>query len=450
MSILNYFFGTIAGANGQGWGGLSDGNINFLPTDARGGTIDIRGPEAQWWGMKSKDMQKKAYDFCYPVAAIADALADYDITGEIEILRSEGKGKEDYATNEWANRMNKLLAQPNPMQSWEQFRGQQVVYKKVFGYCPVLPIVPFGFTPDNATSIINLPPWCLVPRGTGNYLNVSKIEGFIEGYTFSILGKQFNIKPSDLIILEDSFMQDVENGYLLPQSKLVGLDMAISNICAAMEADNVLLKKKGPLGFISPEAQKDAAGYVPYDEEDKKELQKQLSRYGLTLTQYQYVISNSPTKWNAMSFNPKELTTKETVIAGEKAICHRFRYPYTLYEQQDATYANGQHAEKSLYESNIIPNNRKDLNEYNKFFKAAENKCKITACFDDVASLQEDVLNSGKAADALDTALQKEFDSEIITVNEWRQARGYDKLPDGDVYKSEWIVVPPPAPVPVI
>jgi len=434
MSFFNYLFGTIAGGNSLN---RVDPNIGFIPTDSQGGTLDIKGDQAQWWGLKSRIMQKKAYDLCFPVACVIDRLAEYDIAGRIEILRAEGKGKENFATNSWAQNMNKLLAQPNPMQTWEQFRGQQVVYKKVFGWCPVLPFIPTGFTPDYAVSMVNIPPWLIEPDPTYNYIYPTKVEDVVKSYRFSILGKTIPLYPNQLIILEDSFMQDDEGGFVLPQSRLVGLDMAVSNICAAMEADNVLLKKKGPLGFISPEAQKDVAGLVPFDKKDKKELQDALQAYGLTLSQYQYVISATAAKWNPMSFDVKQLGTKETVVAGEKAICHRYGFPYTLYEQQDATYANGLNAEKGLYNSNVIPGNTKDLNKYNKFFKAAENKCKIVNNYDDIAALQEDKLAQANAALALDNALEKEYNANLITKNQWLTARGYDTVPDGDKYKKD-------------
>lgn len=432
MNFVNYLFGTIAGGQVD----RAPAGISFIP-DGKGGTIQIKGQEANWWGMRSLLMQKKAYDFCYPLSSVVDRLAEYDIAGIIEILRAEGKGKENFATNSWAVNMNRLIAQPNPLQTWEQFRGQQVVYKKIFGWCPVLPLIPAGFTPDNATSMVNLPPWCFIPEPTMDYINQTKVEDVVKKYRFSILGKTFELQPKDVIILEDSFMQDEETGFVLPQSRLVGLDMAISNICAAMEADNVLLKKKGPLGFVSGESQKDAAGFIPMTDKQKNELQEALQRYGLTLAQWQYVISATPARWNPMSYDVKQLGTKETVVAGERAICHRFGYPYTLYEQQDATYANGLNAEKGLYENNIIPNNTKDLNKYNKFFKAAENKCKIVGNYEGVAALQEDKLAQAQAMKALDDALLLEYNANLITRNQWLIARGYDSVPDGDKYKKD-------------
>jgi len=446
-NFISSLFGTIAGFPvGRNTG------MSFIPLDSSGKTLEIKGDQATWLGLKSRQMQKYAYDYCYPVASVCDRLAEYDITGIIEVLRAEGKGKENFATNSWAQNINKLFGQPNPMQSWEQFRGQQVIYKKVFGFCPVLPLVPAGMTPDNATAMINLPPWLFDYESTKKFLYTSKLEEIVKEWRITILGKTFTLRPDQVIILEDSFMQDEETDFLLPQSRLVGLDMAVSNICRAMEANNVLLTKRGPLGFISHDAAavKDSvAGYIPMSKSEKDDLQTQLSNYGLSLAQYQYVISKQAVKWNPMSYNVTELGIDPTVVSGSKAICHRYGFPYTLFEQQDATYANGLNAEKGVYQNNVIPNNNKDLNKYNKFFKAAENNGKIVSNFNKVAALQEDELARAQAAKAWNDTLLIEWDNNLITKNQWLEARGYEKVADGDKYKKDYVTTPIPEPAPV-
>jgi hypothetical protein len=432
-------FGIIAG-----WGsGASIGNglitPGFVPTNSSGGIMRIRGSQASWLGLRTREMQKQAYEFCYPVSSVCDRLAEYDLTGVIEILRSKGKGKEDYATNPWSQRMNKLIAQPNPLQAWEQFRGQQVVYKKLFGFCPVFPVMPVGmdFDPSYCMAIWNLPPWLFRAEPTNKLLEATDIDEIIKSYSITIHGKKVTLTGKQVFILEDGFIQDENENFLLPQSKLVGLDMAVSNICAAMEADNVLLRKKGPLGFISSEAVKDAAGYIPMRPEEKKELQEALQVYGLSWDQYQYVISRTPSKWNPMSYDVNQLGTKETVIAGSKAVCQKFGFPYVLFEETGVTYANGENAMSSVYVNNVIPNAKKDLNKYNKFFKAEENQCKINACYDDVPALQEDELNKNTAAYSLAQTLAIEYKNGIITKNQWLTARGYDTVPDGDLYYGQ-------------
>jgi len=195
------------------------------------------------------------------------------------------------------------------------------------------------------------------------------------------------------MILKDSLMMDEIMKYVLPKSKLVGLDMAISNLCAGMESENVILRKRGAIGFISHDtgAAKDGqSGAMPMRRFQKRELQASFNQYGLSYNQWQYVISRIPIKWNSTIMDVKKLGIGDSIERAEKAICHRFGFPYVLYEQIDATYANGENAEVGLYQNNIVPENRKDMLTYEKFFNARENDACISMNFDHVAALQED------------------------------------------------------------
>lgn len=448
LPIGNSFFLNLFGsiANMPTAGALGSG-MDFLPLDANGNILKLTGQDsAAWLGMKNKMMQKYAYEYCFPLSSVIDRLAEYDISGTVEIYRLEGKGKENPATNSWSQNMRKLMLRPNPLQNWMQFRAQQIAYKKTFGFCPVLPIVPAGMSPEYAQGIINLPPWLFQPviKPGVNIIQATELNQIVSGWRVNILGKQTVIGPDQLFILDDGYMQDEFFSYTLPMSRLVGLDMAISNLCASMEADNVLLRKRGPLGFITHAPKSDpVSGNIAMTNDEKSELQQNLAGYGLNWAQYQYVISRQPVKWESMGYNVKELGTKETIIAAERAICHRYAYPFILYEEQDATYANGGNAKKGVYQDNVIPGNKKDLMEYARFFQAEENNCEICGDYSHVAAFQEDEKFRGQAAQLLDQALQIEWLNNVITLNQWRILRGYDTTTDGEVYFKDMKVPSP-------
>jgi hypothetical protein len=188
------------------------------------------------------------------------------------------------------------------------------------------------------------------------------------------------------------------------------------------------------------------------DEDEKKELQGDLLNYGLSWSQFMYVISRTPARWNPMSFDTKQLATKETVVAGEEAICHRYDYPYILYRESDATYANGAQAATSVYFNNVIPNAKKDMSKYNMFFKAEENGCVINMCFDDVPFLQDDIKTQADARKAENEAYLIEYENNLITLNQWRQKMGYDTVIGDDVYKRDTSssALPQPPAIPAI
>lgn len=448
MEGSNFFdniLGTIAGYDTQSLGSLPFGNLDFGPKNNKGDIIKFRRT-AKWMGMESPMMQKYAYEFCAPVGTVVDKLTKYDLSGKLEINRKGGKGKDKELTGAWADSLRKLLDQPNILQSYEQWRGQQVVYKKVFGFCPVLPVMPIGFrgvkSPEKAFQLVNLPPWLFKPImvANSNIVEAQSVSDIVSHYELSINGKVIKLDPNEIIILKDGFMQNSKFNLTLPLSRLVGLDMAVSNYCAAMEADNVLLRKKGPLGFISHDpGTKDWTGYVPLRKSQKNELQTALSQYGLTWDHLQYVISRQPMRWNPMSFNVKDLDTTGTIVKSEKAICHKLGLPYALFEETENTYANdSDNALATCYQTEVIPDSNRDWKEFAKFFKAIDNNAIIATCFDHIGALQEDKKSAAETAYANAQTATLAWKDGQLTRNEYRTLLGLEPdHPKGDEYYVE-------------
>ena len=229
----------------------------------------------------------------------------------------------------------------------------------------------------------------------------------------------------------------------LPISKVAGLDYSVSNICAAMEADNVLLKKKGPLGVFSYDPKPDMAGTIPLNPDDKQELQDELARYGLTAGQLQYIISKKPLKWNAMSFNLRDLMTKETVRQGIDSICDRFGYPAELMSGKNATYENRNSAEKYLYQNNIIPFSIRRMSRYNTFFNLDEVGASLSLDYNHLPVLQEDIMKAGQARKAMSESLVLDWESGLITFNEYRKLSNLDEVAGMDIYYPDWLKLNP-------
>lgn len=429
MRFFNNLFGTIAQSAGIGFGGY-----DFIPKNNEGDILNLKGQDAVWLGLKSRDMQKYAYEYCAALSSVVDRLAEADKNGKPYLYKIDS---EDISKSDYSKRIKRLFKKPNAMQTWKQFREQQTVYKKIFGYCPVFPIVSKGLDGSFAKSMWNLPPWLVEIVGTGKMLYQTDLSEIVKEYRINILGDIKSIPGGDIILLQDGNFQDEQNGFITPISKLVGLDYAISNYCAAVEADNVLLRKKGPLGFISHDAaaaKDNVAGYIPMTHTEKNEVQSDLQRYGLSLQQWQYVISRQALKWQPMGFDVKKLGTKETIIQNTQAICQRFGYSYTLYCDSDSTYANQGEAHKALYQNNVIPNNEADMEEYERFFKCEENNVEIKCKFNHLPVLQQDELKKQEAALKQTQALQLDYQNGLITLNQYREARGWPIVTGGDTY----------------
>lgn len=407
----------------------------FIPIDDQGGIMRLgTGHEPQWLGLDSISMQAYAYNYCSPLAAVIDRLAQADTNGRIEFLDESGATIANVSKMPAKNRVKKLLAKPNPLQTWHEFNNEQVVISKKHGYCAVFAIGPKGMDKTWTKFLVNLSPEFVTPHANLDYDLMSEDEtnhNPISHWTLTIFGKNYRIESSDILLVKDGLCMDSKLSNMgLPKSKVEGLDYFISNICAAMEADNVLLKKKGPLGVFSYDQKPDLAGYTPMDVDEKKDLQDELSQYGLTWGQLQYVISKSPIKWNPMSFNVEELKTKETIRMGIDGICDRFDYPAELMSGKNATYENRSSAEKFLYQNNIIPFSLRRMAAYCDFFGIEG----LVLDYDHLPVLQEDILHAGQARESLSAALTQDWENGMISYNDYRNELGYDKVPGKDLY----------------
>ncbi len=433
----NNLFGSIVSL-----GNVRGGGKDFIPRNNRGGVFELtgKGSEASWLGLKSIEMQKYAYMYCAPLASVIDGIASADSNGRIKIVKDDDT--REVSQSGYAKRMKKLLKRPNPMQTWTQFRAQQVTYKKSYGFCPIFPVMPAGMSfkddPSFAQSLWNLPPWLCRLTPTRKIFGQLDQRGIIETLEINILGQTITLQGDQFFTIDDGYMVDENNSYMTPMSKMVGLDWNVSNILAAMEADNVLLRKKGPLGFVSHDAAavKDSvAGYIPMTKMQKQELQQSLSQYGMSWNQFQYVISRQAVKWNPMSFNAGELQTKETVKQGIDGICDRYNYPRVLLANVAAgTPSSQETALKYLYQNNVVPDNYGDMEEYNYYFKMQENGIEITTTFDHLPVLQEDANRANLALKAKTDATSTQYLMRIITLNRMRTIMGEVTVEGDDKY----------------
>lgn len=422
---INQIFGSMAGPVVQ------PTNVGFIPYNDEGDVILLKD-SAIWRNLQNKQMQYWAYLYCSPLASVIDRQANADLNGVIEILNDEG----DYDTSRYAKAVKKRLNNPNPMQDWYEFRGQQMVYKKVFGYCPVY-TMEFASSPDRSSTYLwNLNPLYLDPNPNDNFSFV-KSPNPIKSWQFTFNEGSFydfdiTIPAEKIIILRDGYMNQTD-AMGLPISKVAGLEWAISNICAAMEADNVLLRKKGPLGFISQDSTKDpVAGYVPLSPKEKKEVQADLQQYGLSMSQWQYVVTRHGLRWNPMSFKVSELQTKETIRQGVDSICDRFGYPAELMSGKNATYENRTSSERWLINNVTVPENKRDMLKYTTYFDV-----NVTEYYGDMPVLQDAVLANGQGLNYRTQALDLQYKSGIITKNQYLEALELDKVDDGDKYYVE-------------
>lgn len=373
------------------------------------------------------DSAMKAYQHCPPLTAIINRKAQMHINGKTWVLNNRGKE----ATSEEAKKLRKLLGKPNPLQSWKQFEAQQKIYIQLFGFCIVMPIIPTGykqFGPIEATSLWNIPPYMVDIQETNKLFYGSDFNGGIGQIKLNYKGNQSFLESKDVYIFKDFTINF--DSIIIPDSRVRSLEMPINNIIGAYESKNVLINYRGALGILTPETGSGQYVPLPLDQKEKEQLQDDFRRYGLSRSQWKFIISPAAMKWQQMGVPAKDLMLKEEIEDSTKAICDAYNYPPHLLGLIDPTFNNQREASKGAYQDGIIPEADSMYEEWNNFFRTADYNLNLNKDFSHIPILQEDKVKQNQARKYLDEAMIMEFKNNVITLNQWLEKLDEDPRPD--------------------
>ena len=377
--------------------------------------------------------QSAAYNICPPVNGIINRKARAFTNGKWWILDKEG----DEATGVNVTGLQKLLKKPNPLQSWNQLLSQAKVYEQVFGEVFFFAIIPAGFTDKSKIKALwVVPNWIINVRLTGKHYFQTELADIIEGYDISLNGSITPLPDGSVIHIRDINQNstDVTRG----QSRLASLQDPISNIVAAYEARNVLITRKGALGILSNQT-RDAAGAVPLQGEEKKEVQDEFAKYGLGKDQYQVIITNANLRWQPMTFPTRELMLFEEIEDDVRQIADNYDYPmYLLGFKAGSTFSNVGEAKKSLYQDTIIPEADGWADTFTNFFELDKQGLRLSVFYDHLEVFQQ---SEKEKADALLSKVNANLpllEKNIITLNQFLVNLDFDtRGTEGDRFLSE-------------
>lgn len=417
MSLLKSLKNNIAGKS-----------LTINPGEYRGGDLffwDDRGHE-HLFRYSGHHSSLKAYTKCPPLQAIINRKAQAYINGNTFIMNTAGKE----ATSMEAKKLRKLLAKPNPIQSWKQFEAQQQIYIQLFGFCLLFPIIPVGYEkygPIEATSIWNIPPNLLTIEETNKLFYQTDQSGIISSIKLSYRNTDTMLPVNSVYIFKD--ITPSFNTLLFPESRVCALEMPINNIIGALESRNVLINYRGALGAFTHEPGGGQYGSLPMTPQQKEELQKDFLRYGLKNKQWKFIISTAAVKWQQIGIPTKDLLLMEEVQEATKHICDGYNYPPHLLGLIDPTFNNQQAAEKGLYQNTIIPEANSNYEQWNNLFRTVDYNITIQKDYSHLPILQDDEKSKAAARLTRNQALQIEFYNNMITLNRWLELNGEDTLP---------------------
>ncbi len=378
-----------------------------------------------------------AWEKCPPLVSIICAIARMDYKGRI-VFYKPGKDEEIKPSgyNPTVKALAELFAQPNPLQTWPEFRAQQVIYKRIFGICPVLTVKSVGFSTPKM--MWNIPPNISKATPTGKLYYQSDAKGIISKFEVELNGHKTELPLDDMIFLRDQTIS--LNNEWLPDSRLKALQAPISNIVAINEAANVLITKRGALGIFS-NAGRDTVGTMPVDPVEKENLQADLRGYGLSHETSQFIVTTAALQWQQIGIGAKDLMLIEFMKQATEELCDNQGYRYELLaKEKGSTFSNQKESEAAVYQNTIIPENDADFQTYNNHFKKLDAGFEVWSDYSHVEVLQKSKLDAAMEREATNKACIIEWEAGKLTLNEWQIEVGGKKLEGEqfDLYKPQY------------
>jgi len=342
----------------------------------------------------------------------------------------------------WRNKeINKMLVRPNAFQSWYTMMWRHYAYKLVTGNSYIKAAMNEAFA-----GTASLWRWCdrfveleapyvstEYKSVTGDIYGVSEVEDVIRCYYHDFGGCAH--KPIDPRLVfhdrDDSLGVDYYGDPLKAQSRLTSVMKAISNLIAVYEARNVIYVKRGGLGWLVSEVS-DETGSRALNQKEKKQILDEADKmYGFGAGKYPYGISDVKLSFVRTNLSISDLQPFDETLADAVVIAGAYGIPPVLIPRKDqSTYSNQATAEKAVYCSVIIPLVQRFCAEFTHWLGLDEDGFYLDADFSDVDCLQAGKKEAQEVLKLISDRCKVEFESSLITMNDWRSQQGYERVDD--------------------
>jgi len=358
----------------------------------------LRGMELTSAGEIDRKEIKRLYENSAPVQGVVNMIADNvgDVSRYLELYdRKTGQYVESHFIYD-------LLVRPNDRFSQRKFFTAWAVNKCLFGDAWVYAPKAIGRNFGKVEEMYILPSYKVCPErgGITQPLKALKFTGGIEG-----------IDVGDVF---ESFDYNLDDTSFLGTSKIVAAAVYLSVLERGMNREATALQNGGVANLITPLDK--GLGIMPSDADDMEDKLNNIENVNGN------IALRLPVDVKQLGNTPIDLSILESHKEAVTALCFVFKIPVDLYYGQ-SKYENAKEAKKTIFEQCAIPlvnEFAEDLLRYLKLDKDFELK---------VNTEEIDVLKA-KASDVLDNIAKMHG-----TINELREANGYEPLDDPDADK---------------
>ena len=395
------------------------------------------------FGTGTIEDQRLAYQMCAPVTSIIGKLVSGHLSRKWYIQNSEGK--EPGTTP--ANKLRKLLQQPNPFQDGKKFEANAVTFAKLFGEC-------FIYTPMSIPGDLSsvkvmwvIPNWLIKPVYTGKIYFQYERAGVLTGYVLKVGSEEYVLQANEIIRIQDSFINTdkAPTSILNGQSRLAALNDQVTLIIKSYESNTEMVVNHGALGVISPKsAGTGAMVNLPIEPATKKELQEDFKQYGITRGKWKYILANIAMDFSSISSPLKDLQLIDGIKESVRQIAECYGVPMELLGYPEGTtFTNLQQAEKAMYEREIVPFAETYTEAFENHFLLNNNGLYYNMYYDHLEIFQKSKKETAEAFSIQYTPAKSLYDNGVITLNQMLIMLDMDTRPDGDKYVYEINKIPP-------
>lgn len=306
--------------------------------------------------------------------------------------------------------LQKLLQNPNPLQSMNkwltQYEMQKCVYGNQFMYKNVVKTkfleYPVGLT--------NISPYYIQPILTGKLFDQVRIEDIISGYDYVQEGDKRKFDTKDILYTR---VDDLDNP-IIGHSPIVAIKFPLTNTKLAYEYRNILMAERGAIGMITNKT-KDSIGNKVLKPEEKKELEDQyINNYGINKGQSRIHISGSDLDWKPFGYPTKDLLLFEEVDANFLTIVDHYGLNVNIFSSKNATFENVKQAIIQVYQDTIQPEADLFTQALGKFLGIPEGT-RLIASYEHLSIMKENKAKGMNAIEMMVSALTQAVAGGILT-----------------------------------
>jgi len=360
-----------------------------------------------WQGMKTQfadiDMstvlgKTKALQIVTPFAAMVDRMSKLFALGADYVTDDENN---DNAGTEIYDSVRKLIERPNPLQTSNMFKKQVETYLLVFGFCPV-----FGFRMsknDIPTTLWCIPPDLFTAKMSGNFLQQTEYSDIIKEAYVQMGFKKIELQPEDYFVVFNGQIKMGVEGDMRVATPVDTLSATMNNWANQAIARGGVIVDGGPKGVLSNDDNSEFGNAAMTQKEQQRLNEAFKKKYGWVGKEFKVLVTQAALKWQAMSWNAKELMLDETRKTTMEDICFTLGWSYGLFDPSAQYSNNVAGEEKRTYTTVVMP----DAKTYSQALTEFLNQPNLKYYLDytDVEALQKDRKQEAETLNSMVRAL---------------------------------------------